>query len=77
MTLKAYRELLKRLGVDCGFLHKEYCCGLPLLEKQAQEGFKESESERQYKACKEFIGASIVWSIATKLDAKAICHFCL
>jgi len=73
--LMAYCDLLKRLGVDYGFLHKEHCCGLPLVEKRAFEGFREGESERQYKACKEFIGANI--AMARELGAKAIYHFCI
>ena len=73
--LMAYCELLKRLGADYGFLHKEHCCGLPLVEKRAFDGFKESESQRQYQACREFIGANI--DMARKLGAKAIYHFCV
>lgn len=75
MPLKAYCDLLKRLGVDYGFLHKEHCCGLPLIEKRAFDGFRESESERQYKACKDYIGANI--DMARELGAKAIYHFCV
>ena len=75
MPLKAYCDLLRRLGVDYGFLHKEHCCGLPLVEIRAMEGFKESESERQYEACKGFIGANI--DMARELGAKAIYHFCI
>ena len=75
MPLKAYCELLKRLGVDYGFLHKEHCCGLPLIEKRAIEGFKETESRQQYQACKDYIGANI--AMARELKAKAIYHFCI
>jgi hypothetical protein len=75
VPLKAYCDLLRRLGVDYGFLHKEHCCGLPLVEIRAGEGFKEGESERQYEACKEFIGANI--DMARELGAKAIYHFCI
>jgi hypothetical protein len=73
--LIAYCDLLRRLEVDYGFLDKEYCCGLPLIEKRAFEGFTESESQRQYEACKEFIGANI--AMARELGAKAIYHFCV
>jgi len=75
VPLKAYCDLLKRLGVDYGFLHKEHCCGLPLVEIRAFQGFKENESEQEYEACKEFIGANI--DMARELGAKAIYHFCV
>ena len=75
VPLKAYCDLLRRLGVDYGFLHKEHCCGLPLVEIRAFQGFKENESEKEYEACKEFIGANI--DMAREVGAKAIYHFCV